>query len=181
MAQIKAQLNGLRISPRKVRAVANLIRRKNVNEAMSQLDHVVKNSASHFKKLLISAIANAENNKDMVRDNLFIKELAVDEGMKLKRFRPKGFGRASMIQKKTSRIRITLEEKVPGLKKQKIKVSKVAEKSPHAGHSEVTELMERKEKSGLSEIKKPEIERELGSKGNPFANFGRKLFRRKSI
>jgi large subunit ribosomal protein L22 len=193
MGQVKAQLNGLRISPRKVRVVADLIRRKSVNDAINQLDHVTKNSAVHFKKLINSVIANAENNMDMERDNLYIKELAVDEGMKLKRYMPKGFGRAALIQKKTSRIRITLQEKVPGLKKQKQSVNRQKESAKesdvHAGHSEAIETIEKKEKdlrqsserTSLEEKKRPEVEKEIGPKQNKLKNLGRKLFRRKSI
>src|SRR3989338_3712700 len=100
MAEVKAQLNNLRIAPRKVRAVVRLLKGKNVIDALNQLEHFVRKSAGPLKKLLNSAIANAENNFNMVRDNLYVKSIIVNEGIKLKRFRAKGFGRAAAIQKK---------------------------------------------------------------------------------
>jgi large subunit ribosomal protein L22 len=111
MTQIKAQLNGLRISPRKVRLVVGLIKRKNVNVALDQLAHMAKRSSHPLTKLLESAIANAENTYKLDRETLIIKEMFVDEGIKLRRYRPKGFGRANPIEKKTSRIQVVLESR----------------------------------------------------------------------
>lgn len=111
MTQIKAQLNGLRISPRKVRLVVGLIKRKNVTVALDQLAHMAKRSSHPLTKLLESAIANAENTYKLDRETLFIKEMFVDEGIKLRRYRPKGFGRANPIEKKTSRIQVVLESR----------------------------------------------------------------------
>lgn len=169
--QVKAQLNGLRIAPRKVRAVANLIKGKDVVKALDQLNYLVRRPVASMKKLLNSAIANAENNFDMVKENLYIKQLVVDEGVKLKRFRPKGFGRASMIQKKTSHISIILEERTPGLrqeKKARIKKEEVAEQTL-------------REEAKTHDIKRPEVKREIRSKGSLFGNLGKKLFQRKAI
>lgn len=112
MTQVTAQLNGLRISPRKVRLLTGLIKRKDVQIALDQLAHMSKRSSAPLTKLLESAIANAENTYKLNRDTLFIKEIFVDEGVKLKRYRPKGFGRANPIEKKTSRISVVLESKV---------------------------------------------------------------------
>src|SRR3989344_4264110 len=114
--QITAKLNNLRIAPRKVRLVARAIKGMDAMVAKHQLDYIIKRSSQPISKLLDSAMANAHNNLGLVKDNLFIKDVVVDEGPKLKRFRPKGFGMASPIEKKTSRIKIVLEEKVPGLK-----------------------------------------------------------------
>ena len=167
--QVKAQLNNLRLAPRKVRAVANLIKGKNAPEALSQLDHFVRRPVGPLKKLLNSAIANAENNFSMVKDTLFIKTLIVNEGIKLKRFRAKGFGRAAALQKKTSHILMVLDERTSGLRMDKsTKVKK--------------EIIEEKTRETEShETKKPEVKRELGKKGNALGNFGRKIFQRKSI
>ena len=118
MAEVKAQLNGLRIAPRKVRAVTNLLKGKDVVYALNQMEFLMKKPVLPLMKLLNSAIANAENNFSMVKDNLYIKEFLVDEGIKLKRFRPKAQGRAGEIQKKTSKVRLILDERVAGLKRQ---------------------------------------------------------------
>ena len=114
--EVKAQLNGLRIAPRKVRLVTDLIRAKDVEVALDQLAHLAKRSARPVMKVLNSAVANAEHNHRMVRSNLFIKTISVDEGMKLRRWQPKGFGRAAPIQKKTSRVNIVLDERVAGIR-----------------------------------------------------------------
>jgi len=104
------------MSPRKVRLVSNLIKGQDVLVVKSQLEYLVKKSARPISKLLDSAMANAQNNFGLVKENLFIKDIIVNEGTKLKRFRPKGFGSTSPIEKKTSHIRIVLEERVAGLK-----------------------------------------------------------------
>jgi large subunit ribosomal protein L22 len=111
MTTVKAQLNGLRIAPRKVRLLADLIRRRSVPVAIDQLSIATKRSGVPLIKLIESAVASAQNIHHLERDALFIKEVYVDEGTKLKRFRPKGFGRANPIEKKTSRISLTLEDK----------------------------------------------------------------------
>jgi large subunit ribosomal protein L22 len=111
MTEIKAQLNGLRIAPRKVRSLTNLIKGKNVDDAIDQLRHFVRRGSPALVKLVESAVANAKNNFKLERDVLTIKSMLVDEGIKLKRYRPKGFGRAAPIEKKTSRIRVILEAK----------------------------------------------------------------------
>ena len=170
MAEVKAQLNGLRMAPRKVRAVVNLIRGKNVLDALAQLEALVKRSSLPVAKLLKSAIANAENNNDMVKDNLYVKSINVDEGVKLKRFKPKGFGRVSPLEKKTSRIRVVLAEKVPGMKRSVTTVKKADEKT----------VTEDKQQIRQTE-KKPEIKTELGKKPGVIEGLGRKFFRRKVI
>lgn len=124
MTLIKAQLNMLRVAPRKVRLVAGLIRRKKVSSALDQLAHMPKRSGTALAKLINSAVANAENNLKLSREHLWIKDLHVDEGRKLKRWMPKGFGRPAPIQKKTSHIRVILEDRTPAEGKTQIATSK---------------------------------------------------------
>src|SRR3989344_7721148 len=116
--EVKASLNNLRINPRKVRLVANLIKGLDFEQAKNQLNFMIKRSSSPISKLLDSAAANAENNFNLIRSNLYIKEITVNEGRKLKRFKAKGFGRAMPIQKKTSHINVVFDERVPGLKQE---------------------------------------------------------------
>lgn len=126
MNDIKAQLNGLRIAPRKVRALTDLIKNKDVETALDQLRFYVRRGSPAIIKLVESAIANAENNLKLDRAALFIKSISVDEGTKLKRYRPKGFGRAAPIEKKTSRVKLVLgaKEMPKPAKKGKAKVAK---------------------------------------------------------
>lgn len=106
-----AKLKLLRISPRKVRLVAQLIKGKQVNEALAQLDFVVKKATIPISKLLRSAIANAENNFNIKPEKLYIDKIIVNEGPKMKRRRPRAKGAAYQILKKTSHVAITLKEK----------------------------------------------------------------------
>jgi len=177
MAEVKAQLNGLRIAPRKVRSVVNLVKGKNVLEALAQLEALVKRSGSPVAKLLKSAIANAENNNNMVKENLYVKRINVDEGVKLKRFKPKGFGRVSPLEKKTSRIRVVLAEKVAGLKRTPAE-KKIKEKTV-----EQTQISDKKETKKPLDLArgKPEVKTELGKKPGVIEGLGKKFFRRKVI
>ncbi|AHF57419.1 50S ribosomal protein L22 [Spiroplasma eriocheiris CCTCC M 207170] len=100
----------IRISPRKVSLVADLIRNKKVGEAIVILDNTNKKSSVPVKKLVKSAVANAVNNNGLDADKLFIKEIFVNEGPTLKRFRPRAHGRAYEILKRTSHITITVSD-----------------------------------------------------------------------
>ncbi|MBI4158381.1 MAG: 50S ribosomal protein L22 [Candidatus Yanofskybacteria bacterium] len=172
MAEVKAQLNNLRMAPRKVRAVVNLLKGKNVLDALAQLEALVKRSGLPVAKLLKSTIANAENNNDMVKENLYVKSINVDEGVKLKRFKPKGFGRVSPIEKKTSRIRVVLAEKVPGMKRTPNHPAKAGATGQEVAKNTPTEKQE---------LKRPEVKTELGRKGNMLKNLGRRVFIRKVV
>src|SRR2546426_9596875 len=112
----KASLRYLRITPRKVRVVADLIRGKNVNAALAQLAYVEKRAAEPLAKLLRSAVANAEQSaKDQSLDvvRLTVKELMVDQGPSLRRYMPRAMGRAFKVLKKTSHIQLTLSDEMP--------------------------------------------------------------------
>ncbi len=168
MAEVKAQLNGLRIAPRKVRAVANLVKGKGVAEAANQLEAYVRRTSPALLKLLNSAIANAENTYHMVKENLYIKDFIVNEGVKLRRFKPKGFGRASPLQKKTSLIKLVLAERVAGMKR---RVEKVAAKE----HEHIHE-----DENTHKEVKRPEVKAEIGKKSSGLS-FAKRIFRRKQV
>lgn len=109
--EVTASLSQYRQSPRKVRLVANAIRGKRVTEALAELDFMVKRGAAPMKKLLMSAIANAENNFKLSKDVLVVKTIKVDPGVTMKRSMPRAFGRAYPIKKRTSHIVIVLDEK----------------------------------------------------------------------
>jgi len=110
MAQIKAQLNYLRISPRKVRLLAELIRGKSLRAAERELEFSTKTSAIPLQKLLKSAKANAKHSFDIDSDKLMVKEIRVDEGPTLKRFMPRAHGRATPIRKRTSCVTLILSD-----------------------------------------------------------------------
>ena len=107
----KAYLNYVRISPRKVSVVLDLIRGKDVKLAKAILEQTPKAACEHLLKLLKSAVANAENNHDMDVASLYVAECYVSQGPTLKRIRPRAQGRAFRINKKTSHITLVLKER----------------------------------------------------------------------
>ncbi|WP_456272765.1 50S ribosomal protein L22 [Bacillus sp. AK031] len=112
--QAKAVAKTVRIAPRKVRLVVDLIRGKQVGEAVAILNLTPKAASPVVEKVLKSAIANAEHNYDMDVNNLVITDAFVNEGPTMKRFRPRAMGRASQINKRTSHITIVVSEKKEG-------------------------------------------------------------------
>jgi large subunit ribosomal protein L22 len=109
--QAKAELKHLRISPRKVGVVLDLIRNKPAGYAMAVLNNTPKAAATPLAKLLKSAMANAENNFGMDVSKLYVKEALCGAGPILKRIQPRAQGRAFRIYKRTSHVTIVLEEK----------------------------------------------------------------------
>lgn len=107
----RAVLRYARISPRKVKIVADLIRNKPVDVARGVLQNTPKAASEILIKLLDSAVANAENNFEMDRDNLYVSEIYANEGPTLKRIRPRAQGRAFRIMKRTSHITIVVRER----------------------------------------------------------------------
>jgi len=118
--QVKAKLKYLRMAPKKVRLVANLIKGLKTDEAIYQLGFLNKAAKRPVLKLINSAVSNAEHNFNLKKENLFIKEIKVDLAGALKRWQPKAHGRATPILKRISHISLILEETVPS----KIKAKK---------------------------------------------------------
>jgi large subunit ribosomal protein L22 len=107
----RAAAKYIRISPLKARLVMDQIRGKNVEEALNALSFSPKKAARILKKLIGSAIANAEQNSKVDVDNLYIQRIFADEGPTLKRIRPRARGRATRIRKRTSHLTVVLEER----------------------------------------------------------------------
>lgn len=116
---IIAKLKYLRIAPRKVRLVADLIRKKRVQEAQVILNFTTKRAVKDISKLLNSGIANAKHNFHLDEKNLYISKIIVDEGPKYKRWRARARGQACEIQKKASHITLVLKEYEETVKKTK--------------------------------------------------------------
>lgn len=109
--QTRAVAKYIRIAPRKVRLVVDLIRGKGVGEAIAILKLTPRGASPVVEKVLKSAVANAENNHNMDTNRLFVKEVYVDPGPTLKRFHPRAQGRAYSIMKRTSHITVVVAEK----------------------------------------------------------------------
>ena len=106
----RAQAKYVRQSPYKVRLVLDLVRGMPVEDAMATLDFTNRRAAATIKKVLESAVANAEHNFALDADELFVAEAYADEGPTLKRWRPRARGRATRIRKRTSHITIVLAD-----------------------------------------------------------------------
>ncbi len=108
---VRAQARFVRVSPFKARRVIDLIRGLHVDEARRVLQFTPRAAAVPVKKVLDSAIANAEHNQQLPADTLFVAEAYVDEGPTLNRFRPRALGRAYRIRKRTSHITVVVESR----------------------------------------------------------------------
>lgn len=109
--QATATLKYARISSRKVKIVADLIKGKDVDEALAILKYTPKASSEMLEKLLKSAIANAENNHNMAHEKLYVADIYANQGPTLKRIRPAAKGSAVRIRKRTSHVTIVLKER----------------------------------------------------------------------
>ena len=145
MVEVVAQLKHVRVSPKKMRLVTDMVKGMEVNTALAQLQYLKKGSAPIVRKLLQSAAANAQHNKEISADKLIIKNIVVNEAFALKRWKPAAHGAAHPFKKKGSHVRLVLTLK-PGVtlekkpakkkgeeKKEEIKDVKVAKKSDIKG------------------------------------------------
>lgn len=127
--EVKASLKNLRSSNKKAKLVTDVVKNLDVEKAQNVLLLLNKQLAKVVLKLINSGVANAENNFGLKKDNLFIKEILVGASPTLKRWMPRAFGRAGMIRKRTSHIKLTLGERVPtdpkNIKKANVKATTV--------------------------------------------------------
>lgn len=148
MIEVKAHNRGLRMSPRKVRLVVDIVRGMDVAPAIDQMKYLNKAAARPVRKLLESAVANAKHNDGIEIDNLFVKAIMVNEGRTLKRMMPRAMGASGTIRKRSSHITVVLapkdESKVVKKKEKKeeaepVKKEETAEKKPAAKKEEKKE------------------------------------------
>ncbi|HDZ54424.1 MAG TPA: 50S ribosomal protein L22 [Candidatus Nealsonbacteria bacterium] len=188
---ITVKLRYLRIAPRKVRLVVDLIRGKKAIEAQTLLRFLPKRASLPIDKLLKSAIDSAKNNFQLEEGNLYISKITVDEGPKLKRWQPRARGQAYEIQKKTSHIIIVLDEfetKPKKAKKPKFRTKSKPDAGlvrhrkeiSGAGKAEVIkEKVEKDEKA--SKIEKPRLRTEIKAVRPKTERGIRRIFRRKAF
>ncbi|OHA62315.1 MAG: 50S ribosomal protein L22 [Candidatus Wildermuthbacteria bacterium GWA2_46_15] len=172
--EVVAKLNHLRMAPRKVRLVADVIRGKNALKARANLSFLPRRAAKPFLGLLDSALANAKNNFQLDEKTLYLAKVLVDEGPKLKRWRPRARGRAFPIQKKTSHLTIVLQER-EGLSKKRSAAGKRTEKT------EVVSLVEKAKPKAMPKTEKQKIKPELATPKPKLTPGFKKIFRRKAI
>ncbi|MBQ2052245.1 MAG: 50S ribosomal protein L22 [Bacilli bacterium] len=111
VTEAHAVARDVRVTPRKVRLVMDLVRGKSVNEALELLFHVNKAASDPVAKLIKSAAANATNNFGMAGDKLYVAEIQASDGVRMKRYEPRGKGASSPIIKRTSFMRVTVKER----------------------------------------------------------------------
>lgn len=151
--KVQARLNRYRRSAQKVRELFPVIKGMDATEALLQLEYSKRGDALDIKKLLESAVANATNNFKLNKEDLFVENIIAEEGRTMKRWRPRAYGRAARILKRTCDIIITLEEKekeekvAPKKEEKKISAKKVEEKKENVA-----------EKKETSEVKKDKEE-----------------------
>jgi large subunit ribosomal protein L22 len=190
--EVKAKAKYIRMSPRKVRLVLDVIRKMPVEDALGQLSHIGKRAAEPIAKLVNSAIANAENNFNLKKSNLYIKEIKAGEGPKLKRWMPRAFGRATTIRKRTSHIDVVLaeitESGVASAKKTKIEAPIKLGSKPREDEGVKVKEADKKEPESEEKDEKGKIvdQRKDGRRGHApieggsHKGFTGKMFRRKS-
>jgi large subunit ribosomal protein L22 len=182
--EIKAKLNYLGITPRKVRLVADLVRNMDVKQAETQLKFTPKRASAPLLKLLNSAIANAKTNFNLEKEALYIKKLIINEGPLFKRWRAESRGRAAPIIKRTSHVNLVLDvkpsfaEAVKAKEKTKEKpaiTKAVADKRAVSVSSKVPSKAKKEEKKP-----KPKAPKKI-VKGKSLKGLAKKMFRRKSF
>ncbi len=109
--EARAINRNLRIAPRKMRLVADLVRGKDVGSALVMLENLPKKGARIVSKTIRSVVANAENTQSVDVDRLYIKTIAVDGGAVMKRFTPRAHGRATVVRKRTSHLTVIVDER----------------------------------------------------------------------
>jgi large subunit ribosomal protein L22 len=188
--KVLAELNNLRISPRKVRLVTDLIKGMDTDEAIVQLQNTIKASVLPIEKLVKSAVANAENNFGLDRSNLYIYDIQVGEASILKRWLPRAYGRATEIYKRNSRVWITLEERVEGKnrksKEQLEKERKDREEARSKMEKEILEQRKKEEEAGEKSavtVQSPALKKDLKESESRKGGKGwmKKMFQRKSM
>lgn len=111
VSEVKAVAKYIRVSPQKARSVANEVRGKDLREALGILKFANRKAADIIIKVVESAAANAENNNNMNKEDLYIKSILIDEGPTMKRFRARAQGRADQIRKRTSHVTVVVGTK----------------------------------------------------------------------
>ena len=172
--KVQATLKNLRITPRKVRLVTHLLVGMAVNQALVQLAQHVKRSSRPIRDLLKSAVANATNNNGLDAENLYILEIRVGDGLRLKRWLPRAFGQATPLLRRGANVTIILEEKIEGKNRRVQPKEKVSDAVVTAEKKETT-----------SEVKKaivPDLKKEIPKGVKPTSGKRvRKVFQRKSV
>jgi large subunit ribosomal protein L22 len=183
--EVKAFARYIHVSPRKLRLVADLVRRSPVDTALEQLRFSSKNAAIPLAKAINSAIANAVHNFNLKRDDLYVKSLTIDQGPVFKRYAPRAQGRAFVERKRTSHINVVLEAREHTKKRNRsifsLRPRVTADEKIEKDAAKKGQIVEVKE----GEVKKPQNKPQQAPRSdekrkNSFISLKRRLFNRKS-
>lgn len=178
--KVQATLTNLRIAPRKVRLVTHSIIGVDARESLLQLSKQVKKSSQPIYDLLKSAMANATNNNGLDETNLYVFEIRVGDGLRLKRWLPRAFGRATPLLHRGSNVTIILEEKIEG----KNRTSKKAQKEESSiKEAEITETKDEKKSAPQigKHVEKGESLKASVANKTASGKVMKKVFQRKSV
>lgn len=176
--EIKAQLNFLKISPKKVRAILNQVRYLSLDQIEAQLMISKKRAAKPILKLLLSALANAQNNYSFRKEDLLLKRIEANEGPTLHRWFPRAFGRAAPIRKRSTHLTIILTPQKGATPVKKVSRRERVKKEAIGE----TKKLNDQEKDKKVNKQKPENKREKeGRSKGPHKGFMKKIFSRKAI
>ena len=176
--KVHATLTNLRVAPRKVRLTTHPLVGVDAREALLQLSKMVKKSSQPIYDLLKSAMANATNNNGLDEANLYILEIRVGDGLRLKRWLPRAFGRATPLLRRGSNVTVILEEKIEGKNRTAKKVATETVKTEASGTPGTEE--EQKTSQIMKPLEKKEVIRGgVGKKAIP--KVVKKVFQRKSV
>ncbi len=176
---VKAFARDLRIAPRKLRLVSNMVKGMRVSDALVQLAHTNKKGADIVVKLLKSATANAQNNFSLDPDALFIKSITTDMGRVMKRYFPRARGSAFVIRRKMAHLNVLLEEKAGAKKKSRFKIPAKAKLENVTDEVKVAPEVEQGSITEKTLPKKERIKTSEQVKSNTVGQ-KRRLFNRKS-
>jgi large subunit ribosomal protein L22 len=183
--KVTATLSRYRISPRKARLVAQQVKGLPVQAADQTLTVLQKKAAQQMRKLLESAVANAEHNFGLDKTNLYVYDIQVGDGLTMKRWMPRAHGRATPILKRTSNITLILEEKEHGKRKtpeelQKEREEKRKKQAEEFSQKAKDESEKSEEGTKKSSTKPTDIPNKKEKKAGANSGWQKKMFRRKS-
>ena len=177
--KVQATLTNLRIAPRKVRLVTHSLIGVDARESLLQLSKQVKKSSKPIYDLVKSAMANAVNNDGLDESNLYVFEIRVGDGLRLKRWLPRAFGRATPLLHRGSNVTVILEEKIEGKNRT---AKKVKSGVPSIKEAEVTEVKEDKKiPAGIKNTGKIETSKAGIVNKTASGKVMKKVFQRKSV
>ena len=154
--KVHASLKNLRIAPRKVRLVSHTIVGLSVTAALIQLSKQLKRSSDPMLDLLKSAIASAKNNFGLDENNLYVAQVCVGDGLRIKRFEPRAFGRSMPILKRSTNVKVILEEREEGKNRQDVTKKQEIVTIKDAAAVEEIVVKEGKKKSSIVDDRKKE-------------------------